>query len=288
MLERLALLAAVVLFCGWAVSLLIGGERTKATPESADEETDAEPEGKATPESKDKPEDEQVRTGWRWLRTAQQVRPPIVTVERFEVPQPVPQPAAPKRPALHSVPDPDPAEPEGLDPMSIANRAYRLARQRQAVKPAAATADAKVIALPAKQRPSTTVAAPPVVEAYAPVAALGAPGAGQMNALVTTIDEAAAIMARIPPAGDIRNPIAQIASFARAVAALWRRMRELRQRLSDDQHDLYVLAAADQAEAAIRVAAAATAEAAMVAAMRYRGAAADQAEGTRLPHVNRH
>ncbi|MEV4806735.1 hypothetical protein AB0K18_42635 [Nonomuraea sp. NPDC049421] len=301
MLERLAGLAAALVFCGWAVSLLVGG-RSKTVSAAEDEAADTGVAGQpeSAPKASREPDTGQARTGWRW-RPARRDNPPIVSVERIDQPQtqPEPQPPASERPALRAVPDPDPApDPEGLDPMTIARRAYDLARKRRRQQTEVAKAAArvepasgKVIPLqartaeakPVEQAPTTTA----VGTAAVPVVPLQAPAAGQMLSLVETIAEAATLLARIPPGGDIRNPIAQIAAFAQAQARLARAVSEHRQRMAEDHHDGVVLAVIEQAEAITHNAARALADTALTAAFRYQGTASDQAAGTRIPNVNR-
>jgi hypothetical protein len=294
--ERLAGLAAALVFCGWAVSLLVGGRKkpvSAARDEAAGTGETSTPEGsaKASPE----PEREQARTGWQW-RTARRDNPPIIAVERLDEPQPEPQPPAPERPTLRAVPDPKPApDPEGLDPMSIARRAYELARarrRRQAAKAAQVVpATGKVIPLQARATVAKAVdraldAAGGAVEV--PGIALNAPAGGQMMSLVETIAESAMLLARIPPGGDIRNPIAQIAAFAQAQAALAHAVAELRVHMARDRHDGIVLAFAEQADAITHTAATSLAETAVAATLRYRGTSADQAAGAGIPNVHRH
>lgn len=296
--ERLAALAAALVFCGWAVSLLAGRkggkERDAPTGKPAD---DTAAEETADASSRDQTTATNVR--WRW-KHARRDNPPIVAVERIDQPPPgEPQPPAPSRPALRPVPDlpPEPAPaPEGLDPMSIARRAAELARKRHRLQAAAkgvqvAPATGKVISLegrvtiatgkPVGQAPATAEAAD------VPMVALNAPAGGQMRSLVETIAESAALLARIAPGGDIRNPIAQLAAFAQAQAAIARAVAELRERMGEDRHDLVVLAFIDQAEAITRTAATSLGETAVAAAIRYQGTASDQARGTGLPNVNR-
>ncbi|WP_068922223.1 hypothetical protein [Planobispora rosea] len=145
---------------------------------------------------------------------------------------------------------------------------------------------------PAAERPSAITAiaggGTPLLVAEAPqFPALGAPAAGLMVALVDQVGEAMTRLARIPPARDIRNPIAQMFANAAIVRQAAATARSIHLLLIEDRHDPLVVAAAEEAAAALRIAADAAMHAAQTAAMRYQGAASDQARGTRLPDLRR-
>lgn len=129
---------------------------------------------------------------------------------------------------------------------------------------------------------------PAGVEAPVPAAALAAPAAAVLIGLADQAAEALTRLARIPPARDIRNPIAQLAALAAVTQHAAATARVLHATFTQDRHDPFVTAAAEQTAAALRIAADAALAATDTAVRRYQGAATDTARGTRLPDLHRH